>query len=90
MREKGWVKTFPLFKQLEFWHPAISMLLYRTSRKRDDNNNLSAWREFRLFATTVNAVKSATGGFCGEDLWAAFTEFQALSLWNTLEVRKLG
>jgi hypothetical protein len=75
--------------QLEFWHPAISMLLYRTSRKRD-SHNLSAWREFRLFATTVIAVKPATSSFCGEDLWAAFTEFQALSLWNTLEVRKSG
>ena len=41
-----------------------------------------------LFITHKNRRPSSP--FCGEDLAIAFTKFQGLSLWKTLEVRKSG
>ena len=40
-REKGWVKTFLLFRPMEFWHHAVSVFSSRTSNKKSKDVSLS-------------------------------------------------
>jgi hypothetical protein len=62
---------------MEFWHHAVSMFSNRVNNRKSKESELRG-------RCRINRP----GHFCGEDLLVAFTRFQRLSLWKSLEVRK--
>ena len=42
----AWVKTYPLFFRLDFWHSAASMFLRRTERKKGNSGCLAHFPHF--------------------------------------------